>query len=141
MVFGITAAFQALESIHRQIQYPLAWGLGTWGLGAIAYDSGYLGYSNPYFNRGDFGQYGNYNYSVPVPVNYYNPNNPYVGGGTIGKPLPVLKPFRFAVHCLKQTNYDAALDVISHALVLCVLSDAALHELRAAWCCSPSGTI
>jgi hypothetical protein len=40
---------------------PLGWGLGAWGLGALGYNSGYLGYSNPYYNG--LGSYGTYNYS------------------------------------------------------------------------------
>ncbi len=45
---------------------PLGWGYGGWGLGSMAYNSGYLGYSNPYYNS----SFGGYNYTQPIPVDY-----------------------------------------------------------------------
>ena len=104
---------------------PLGWGLGTWGLGAMAYDSGYLPYSNPYFSN-SYGLYGNYNYTQPIPVNYWNS---VVTSGT-SDVITCVGSATAAVGAFKQTNYDAALDVISRGLIVCP-DDSVLHELRA----------
>jgi len=47
--------------------YPAGWGLGGWGLGSMAYTSGALPYSNPYFSGATGGNYA-YNYAQPIPV-------------------------------------------------------------------------
>lgn len=114
---------------------PLGWGLGGWGLGSLAYNSGYLGYSNPYYNSG-YGTYGGYTYSQPIPVTYTG-----TAGTTVltsaTDPAATTQPssncdqrLDDAVAAFKQNNYDSALDLVNKGLEQCP-SDAVMHEFRA----------
>ena len=104
---------------------PLGWGLGAWGLGSLAYNSGYLGYSNPYYNN-SYGSYGNYNYSQPIPVSYYS-----TPVATVANPATTCEQILDdAIAAFKQNDYDAALDLVNKGLVQCP-DDSVMHEFRA----------
>ncbi|MBC8115053.1 MAG: tetratricopeptide repeat protein [Candidatus Saccharimonas sp.] len=104
---------------------PLGWGLGAWGLGALAYNSGYLGYSNPYYDN-SYWSYGNYNYSQPIPVAYYeSPALTVVNAATSCE-----QSLDDAIAAFKQNDYDAALDLVNKGLVQCP-DDSVMHEFRA----------
>ncbi|HEV3196806.1 MAG TPA: tetratricopeptide repeat protein [Bryobacteraceae bacterium] len=102
---------------------PLGWGLGAWGLGALAYNSGYLGYSNPYYSGGSgFG--GGFNYAQPIPVVYNSPsqtvaNDPESADGVLNA----------AIGAFKQADYDAALDLINKGISQ-FPNDSVMHEFR-----------
>ena len=68
MVVAMEITAMVLEMDTEVMGYrPLGWGLGGWGLGSLGYNSGYLGYANPYYTTtGSSG----YNYSQPIPVAY-----------------------------------------------------------------------
>ena len=100
---------------------PLGWGYGGWGLGGMAYNSGYLGYSNPYYNN----SFGGYNYSQPIPVDYNA--SPTATGATGNAADDVLNS---AVAAFKQADYDAALDIINKGIAQ-YPTDSVMHELRA----------
>ena len=104
---------------------PLGWGLGAWGLGALAYNSGYLGYSNPYYID-SYGSYGNYNYSQPIPVAYYDAA---VVTNAIN-PTTCEQSLDDAIAAFKQSDYDTALDLVNKGLVQCP-DDSVMHEFRA----------
>ena len=102
---------------------PFGWGLGGWGLGSLYYNSGYLGYSNPYYiNR--YGSFGNYNYSQPIPVAY---NAAVVAQNDPNSASEVLDS---AIAAFQQNNYAAALDITNKGLGQ-YPDDAVLHEFRA----------
>ena len=104
---------------------PLGWGLGAWGLGSLAYNSGYLGYSNPYYNN-SYGSYGNYNYSQPIPVVYYD-----APAATVANTATTCEQaLDDAIAAFKQNDYDAALDLVNKGLNQCQ-DDSVMHEFRA----------
>jgi tetratricopeptide (TPR) repeat protein len=87
------------------------------------YNSGYLGYSNPYYND-SYGSFGNYNYSQPIPV-YYNSSMAVVTNGA-NSPDEVMDA---ATDAFRQGDYDAALDIINKGIAQ-FPDDAVLHEFR-----------
>ncbi|MBI3863870.1 MAG: tetratricopeptide repeat protein [Planctomycetia bacterium] len=100
---------------------PLGWGYGGWGLGSMAYNSGYLGYSNPYYN----GSFGGYDYAQPIPVDYsVAPTAVGAEGNTADAALNA------AVEAFKQNDYDAALDIVNKGVAQ-FPNDSVLHEFRA----------
>jgi tetratricopeptide (TPR) repeat protein len=102
--------------------------LGAWGLGALLYSSGYLGYNNPYWGGGFGGGYGGgYNYSQPIPVDY---GNTYAAVGDVTSPSPADDMLNAAIAAFKQADYDSALDITNKAIAQ-YPSDAVLHEFRA----------
>ena len=101
---------------------PFGWGVGPWGRGATVYNSGYLGYSNPYYND-SYGAYGNYNYSQPIPV--VSSAVVVAGGNTSCQ-----QSLDDGIQAFKQNDYDAALDIVNKGLVTCP-GDSAMHEFRA----------
>jgi len=99
--------------------YPAGWGLGGWGLGSMAYTSGMLSYSNPYFN-GVGGNYA-YNYAQPIPV------------AIAGEPSVnevAAQNFETARQQFREGNYSAALASVDAAIKL-QPTDAVMHEFRA----------
>lgn len=100
---------------------PLGWGLGAWGLGALAYNSGYLGYSNPYYTNGG---YNGYNYAQPIPIVYDTTSS---GTATDNSTDSVLQS---AVAAFQQNDYDQALDIVNKGIAQSP-NDAVLHEFRA----------
>lgn len=99
---------------------PLAWGLGGWGLGSLLYNSGYLGYSNPYF--GSSSGYV-YDYSQPIPVAYTEA----VPESTIDAGDDLLNQ---AMAAFRETDYDRALSLVDRG-ISANPNDAVLHEFRA----------
>ena len=95
-------------------------GFGGYGT-SIGYNSGYLGYNNPYYNSG-YGSYGTYNYAQPIPV--ANPNAPAGNISVCDQSLNA------AIAAFKQNDYDQALDLMNKGIVQCP-TDAVLHEFRA----------
>lgn len=103
---------------------PLGWGLGAWGLGALIYNSGYLGYNNPYYGSGFGGGGGGYNYSQPIQVSYGAPL------ATGSDPNSADEVLNAAIAAFKQSDYDAALDIINKGIVQ-FPNDSVMHEFRA----------
>lgn len=100
---------------------PIGWGLGGWGLGSLYYNSGYLGYSNPYYvSSGPV----YYNYAQPIAVSYIDPA-PVVQS----PPDAADSEFNNAVAAFRLNDYDAALDITNKAIVQSP-DDAVLHEFR-----------
>ncbi len=100
---------------------PFGWGLGGWGLGSLYYNSGYLGYSNPYYvNSGPV----YYNYSQPIPVSYNAPATVVVNA-----PDSADEVFSNAVAAFRQNDYDRALDITNQGITQHP-DDAVLHEFR-----------
>ena len=107
---------------YRNYGYrPIGWGLGGWGLGSLLYNSGYLGYSNPYYSSGGSSVY---NYSQPIQVTYNAPVEYAQEDST--SPDAVLNN---AVAAFRQNDYDAALDITNKGIAL-YPDDAVLHEFR-----------
>ena len=100
---------------------PLGWGYGGWGLGGLAYNSGYLGYSNPYYN----GSFAGYNYTQPIPVDYSASPTAVAAEGN-----PADATLNAAVAAFKQNDYDAALDIINKGIAQ-YPTDSVMHEFRA----------
>ncbi len=100
---------------------PLGWGNGGWGLGSLAYHSGYLGYSNPYYGN----SVGGYNYAQPIPVDY-GVAQPAITAE--GNPADTL--LESAVALFRQNDYEAALDVANRGIAQ-YATDSVLHEFRA----------
>lgn len=101
---------------------PLGWGYGNWGLGSMAYNSGYLGYSNPYWGGGS---YVGYNYAQPIPVSYASAE--VVDDPNVISPQEQI--LDDAIGAFKQNNYDMALDIINKGITQ-YPSDAVMHEFR-----------
>lgn len=107
---------------------PLGWGLGGWGLGSLAYNSGYLGYSNPYYATGGWS---GYNYSQPIQVSYTTPVTVVDNTSTSqGSPASQDSTLDAAVAAFRNNDYDAALDIVNKGIVQSP-DDAVLHEFRA----------
>tara|TARA_R110002111_G_scaffold255157_1_gene321302 strand:+ start:97561 stop:99309 length:1749 start_codon:yes stop_codon:yes gene_type:complete len=97
---------------------PLGWGLGGWGLGTLLYNSGYLGYSNPYYvNSGTT----IYNYSQPIPVSSVLVENDVNSTDEV---------MNNAVAAFQQEDYNASLDIINQGIAR-YPDDAVFHEFRA----------
>jgi tetratricopeptide (TPR) repeat protein len=106
---------------------PLGWGLGGWGLGSLIYNSGYLGYSNPYYTSGGWS---GYNYSQPVTVSYNSPVTVIDNSvDTASAASSSDQVFSSAVAAFQQNDYDAALDITNKGITQ-FPDDAVLHEFR-----------
>ena len=100
---------------------PLGWGLGGWGLGSLIYNSGYLGYSNPYYvNSGTTV----YNYTQPIPVSY---NTEVAVNETDSTSADTV--LNEAVEAFRQNDYDQSLDITNKGIAQ-YSDDAVLHEFR-----------
>jgi tetratricopeptide (TPR) repeat protein len=100
---------------------PLGWGLGGWGLGSLIYNSGYLGYSNPYYvNSGT----AVYNYTQPIPVSY---NTEVAVNETDSTSADTV--LNEAVEAFRQKDYDQSLDITNKGIAQ-YSDDAVLHEFR-----------
>ncbi len=102
---------------------PLGWGWGNWGLGRFAYNSGYLGYYNPYWVSGG---YNGYNYGQPIPITYVQSN-------VVNDPNavdPASEILDSAIAAFKDNNYDAALDIVNKGVAQ-YPEDSVMHEFRA----------
>lgn len=107
------------NSYNNRVGYyrPLGWGLGAWGLGSLAYNSGYLGYSNPYYNG-----YAGYNYAQPIQVVYTSPTDGIVSTAD--------EALNAAAAAFQQSDFDRALDLVNQGIAQAP-GDAVLHEFRA----------
>jgi tetratricopeptide (TPR) repeat protein len=92
-------------------------------LGALGYNSGYLPYSNPYYNG--LGSYGDYNYSQPIPVAYDAPTPALADGVN-----PADGILSEAVAAFKRNDYAAALSIADKGITQ-FPDDSVLHEFRA----------
>lgn len=99
--------------------YPAGWGLGGWGLGSMAYTSGLLPYSNPYFNGG--GANYAYNYAQPIPV-------ALAGQPNVNETAE--QKFDTAREQFRNGDFSAALASVDAAIKL-QPTDAVMHEFRA----------
>lgn len=116
-------------SRHRHFGYrPLGWGLGGWGLGSLVYNSGYLGYSNPYYVSGGWS---GYNYSQPIQVSYTAPVT-VIDNTSTPQDAPTSQDTTLdaAVAAFRNNDYDAALDIVNKGIVQSP-DDAVMHEFRA----------
>ncbi len=105
----------------------MGWGLGGWGLGSLIYNSGYLGYSNPYYSSAGWS---GYNYSQPITVSYNNPVT--VVDSSVDSDIAVNSSDQVlnnAVAAFQQNDYDAALDITNKGITQ-FSDDAVLHEFR-----------
>ena len=101
---------------------PFGWGLGGWGLGSLLYNSGYLGYSNPYYvSVGSSG----YDYAQPIPVSY-NASAAVVEND----PSKADEVLTNAIAAFQQNDYDRTLDITNNGIAQ-YSDDAVLHEFRA----------
>ena len=107
---------------------PWYWGYGAWGLGMLAYESGYYNYYNPYYSSG-FGTTNVYNYSQPIPVAYNTPGAAPAEAASPAQPTDddELQP---AIDAFKKNSLDRALDLVN-ALIKKKATDAVFHEFRA----------
>lgn len=101
--------------------------MGAWGLGSLAYNSGYLGYYNPYYGSGagyGYGGGGGYSYAQPIPVNYGASASFAANAQNSADDI-----LNAAVAAFKQPDYDAALDIINKGLAQ-YSNDSVMHEFR-----------
>ena len=109
-------------NVGRGFRYgyrPLGWGLGAWGLGAVAYQSGYIDYYNPYYDSAFVG----YNYAQPIQVVYTESQIREIDVETAETVLDS------AVVAFQRNDYDQALDIVNKGL-RDFPGDAVLHEFR-----------
>lgn len=95
--------------------YPIGWGLGGGGLGGLAYNSGYLPYSNPYYAS----NMGGYSYAQPIPTAVVANENPTSS-----------QLFDTSLAQFKSGDYQGALVSVDNAIQQNP-SDPAMHEFRA----------
>lgn len=106
--------------------YPVGWGLAGWGLGSLLYNSGYLGYSNPYYNGIGVGAV--YNYSQPIPVAYdAAAADAEEAQAAVQSADDILNA---AVAAFKRNDYDNALNIANDGIKK-YPNDAVIHEFRA----------
>jgi tetratricopeptide (TPR) repeat protein len=108
---------------------PMGWGFGGWGLGTIAYTSGYNPYYNPYFT-GYAGGTVVYNYANPIPVAQSGSLASASPDADGPAPQPDNPAFDAARDEFRRGLYPAALTNVDRA-IRAVPSDAVLHEFRA----------
>lgn len=124
---------------------PIAWGLGSWAVGSIIYNSGYAVYNNPYYAGSGTSAY--YDYSQPITVINQGDNAPQTvaDGGPVTDassaapgPTPAPPPevqegtshMDSARDAFKKGDYITALTEVDLA-IQSLPRDAALHEFRA----------
>jgi tetratricopeptide (TPR) repeat protein len=95
--------------------YPLGWGLNGWGTGSPWYNSGYVGYYNPYYDPGVTTAF-NYGRPIPTPVGakLADTDNPAIG---------------LAIDRFRDEDYEKALSLVDGVIRIQPF-DAAAHELR-----------
>ncbi len=114
---GYNSGYNNSYGNRNRYYRPLGWGLGAWGLGSLAYNSGYIGYANPYYNG-----YAGYNYAQPIQIVYTSPSEGIVSTAD--------EALNAAVAAFKQDDFDRALDLVNQGIVQAP-GDAVLHEFRA----------
>ncbi len=125
----------------------IGWGLGAWALGSIGYNSGYMGYSNPYYYGGGSGAAAYYDYSQPITVINQQPDAAASIAATTGTatdlavaaanetpPSPEVQEgtshMDLARTAFQEGDYAGASREIDLA-IKALPKDAALHEFRA----------
>ena len=106
---------------------PVGWGFGGWGLGTIAYSSGYNPYYNPYYAPYG-GQPVVYNYTNPIPVAAQPPPGT-VAADDGPSPQPENPAFDAARDEFRRGHYSAALNSVDAAIRVAP-TDAVVHEFR-----------
>jgi hypothetical protein len=109
----------------------------AWGMGVSTYNSGYLGYSNPYYTGGSgggAGSGGGYDYSQPIPAAASTPVPADQAAGqtpateaAAESPEDQLNP---AIDAFKKGDYTSSINIVNQLLKTSP-SDAVLHEFRA----------
>jgi tetratricopeptide (TPR) repeat protein len=109
--------------------YPISWGLACWGLGSLAYDTGYYTYSNPYTPEP-------YSYETTV-INYEQPMSTiareYTSGDEIASNLSASRSadmLERSRSAFGDEDYLTALANVDEAISY-QPGDSALHEYRA----------
>ncbi len=126
--WGYGGGYVGPYGAYGYVGRPLGWGFGGWGLGTIAYSSGYYPYSNPYY--GPYaGQPGAYNYMNPIPV-AAQMDPAMQGAGDDPAPQPDNPAFDEARAEFQRGHYSTALTNVD-AAVRAVPTDAVAHEFRA----------
>ena len=112
-------------------------GFGGWGLGTLAYNSGYYPYYNPYYSQPVY-QTNVYNYSNPIPVATQGPPAQTAGLAASpnvddGGPGPTPENYDPVMDAARQSfrngDYAAALASVDAALAK-NQTDAVMHEFR-----------
>jgi hypothetical protein len=106
----------------------MGWGFGGWGLGTIAYSSGYYPYYNPYYAP-IAGTPPAYSYMNPIPVAAQPPAGTPLAADEAPLP-PINAAFDEAREEFRRGHYPAALNA-ANAAVRNVPTDAVAHEFRA----------
>jgi tetratricopeptide (TPR) repeat protein len=114
-------------------------GFGGGGFGPLAYGSGYLGYTNPYFNNASFNSVGQarFNYNQPILVNSQRPMVSIAPSATIAsrpkasnEPIPLQTMLNAAIAAFKRNQFDMALKAVNQGIYE-YPNEAVLHEFRA----------
>lgn len=107
----------------------IPWGLASWSLGTLAYDTGYYSYSNPYYAPPVETQTTVINYSEPITVaaTRYEPATEEIALSNAEKSSAAMERSRDA---FRAADYLAAATAVDEAISW-EPGDAALHEYRA----------
>ena len=116
-------------------------GFGGGGFGPLAYGSGYLGYTNPYFVNNGFnsaGQMGNgFNYTHPILVNSHRPMASIAPSTTVAsrptaskESIPLQTTLNAGIAAFKLNQFDMALKVVNQGIFE-YPDEPVLHEFRA----------
>jgi tetratricopeptide (TPR) repeat protein len=98
--------------------------MGGWGLGSLLYNSGYLGYYNPYYTG--YSGYG-FDYSQPIIVAY---NTDVVNPPPVSEGQSADDTLNAAIAAFQQNDYETALQIVNRGIGT-YPDDAVLHEFRA----------
>jgi len=107
----------------------IPWGLASWSLGSLAYDTGYYSYYNPYYAPPVQTQTTVINYSEPITVaaTRYEPASEEIALSNAEKSTAAMERSRDA---FRAADYLAASSAVDEAISW-EPADAALHEYRA----------
>jgi tetratricopeptide (TPR) repeat protein len=109
--------------------YPVSWGLACWGLGSLAYDTGYYSYSNPYVPEPYRFETTVINYTEPMAVTARQ----YTSGDDIASNLSASRSadaLDRSQSAFRDGDYLKALSAVDEAISY-QPGDSALHEYRA----------
>lgn len=107
----------------------LAWGLAGWGLGSVAYDTGYNTYSNPYETPPVTYRGMSHSYSEPIAVASASRAPEPAERAEVKEQLSDESMNRAREYFL-ESNYTSALQMVDEAIAF-TPSDPVLHEFRA----------
>jgi tetratricopeptide (TPR) repeat protein len=100
----------------------VAWGLTSWGVGSLYYDTGYYDYANPYCDATTVAEYPAINYSQPIVTTTALPE-PDSSAATASESDQARSAFYSGDYARALSSLDAALSKTP--------SDVVLHEFRA----------